>query len=68
MEVTLYSTHCPKCEILEKKLLQKGIVFTLIDDNAEVVKFGKEHKIMSAPILKVNNAVFSFSDANAWLK
>lgn len=67
MEVVLYSTHCPKCNILEKKLTQKGINFTIIDDQAEVVKLGKENKIMSAPLLKVNGAVFSFTDANNWL-
>ncbi|MBQ3421964.1 MAG: hypothetical protein IJH34_09895 [Romboutsia sp.] len=67
MEVVLYSTHCPKCNILEKKLTQKGIDFTIVDDNAEVVKFGKAHKIMSSPILKVNGAVFDFNNANAWV-
>ena len=67
MDIVLYSTHCPKCSVLEKKLEQKGINFTLVDDNAEVVKFAKEHKIMSAPILKVGNAVFTFTDANNWL-
>lgn len=67
MKVVLYSTHCPKCNILEKKLTQKGIDFTIVDDNAEVVRFGKSHKIMSAPILQVNNAVFDFSSANAWI-
>lgn len=67
MEVVLYSTHCPKCNILEKKLTQKGIDFTIVDDTAEVVKFGKEHLIMSAPILKVNNAVFDYASAVAWV-
>lgn len=67
MEVVLYSTHCPKCNILEKKLTQKGINFTIVDDNAEVVKFGRAHSIMSAPILKVNGAIFDFTNANAWV-
>lgn len=67
MEVTLYSTHCPKCQILEKKLNQKGINYKLVDDNKEVVSFGKANKIMSAPILKVNEDVLDFSKANNWL-
>jgi len=67
MEVVLYSTHCPKCNILEKKLTQKGINFTIVDDSSEVVKVGRENKIMSAPILKVNGAVFDFNNANAWV-
>ncbi len=67
MEVVLYSTNCPKCQVLEKKLAQKLNDFTIITDKDEVVKVGKEHKIMSAPILKVGNAYFSFTDANNWL-
>ena len=67
MEVVLYSTHCPKCNILEKKLTQKGINFTIVDDNSEVVKVGRANKIMSAPILKVDESVLDFSKANAWI-
>lgn len=67
MEVVLYTSHCPKCNIIEKKLTQKGINFTIVDDIDEVVKFGKAHRIMSAPILKVNGAVFDFNNANAWV-
>lgn len=67
MEVVLYSTHCPKCNILEKKLTQKGINFTIVDDNSEVVKVGRANKIMSAPILKVDEKVMDFSSANGWL-
>ena len=30
--VTLYTTHCPKCNVLEKKLDKKKIEYTLVDD------------------------------------
>ena len=32
MDIKLYSTHCPKCIVLEKKLQQKNIPFEEIND------------------------------------
>ena len=67
MEVVLYSTNCPKCQVLEKKLAQKIPDFTIVTDKDKVVEVGRKYKIMSAPILQVGNAFFSFTDANNWL-
>jgi glutaredoxin len=61
--ITLYSTHCPKCSVLEKKMTQKGMEFTLIDDEEEVVKFGKEHNMRQAPILDVGGEIMDFTMA-----
>ena len=38
MEYILYSTHCPKCNVLEKKLNSKSIQYTIIDDIEELKK------------------------------
>ena len=32
MNVILYSTHCPKCCVLEKKLKQKNISYDEVND------------------------------------
>ena len=37
MEVILYSTHCPKCNILEKKLDLGNIKYTTVTD-ADVMR------------------------------
>lgn len=34
MIVKMYSTHCPKCKVLDAKLKQKNIKFAIIDDIA----------------------------------
>lgn len=68
MEVVIYTKPgCPKCAILKKKLTQKGIEFTEIEDEKELIRIGRANKITSAPILKVNNAVFNLSTANDWV-
>lgn len=62
--VTLYSTGCPKCQVLEKKLTKDGIEFSISDDIDELIEKG----FMSAPILKVNDKFLEFKDAINWLK
>lgn len=64
----LYSTHCPRCRVIEKKLLTRGIDFELIDNNDEVTKFGEEHGINSAPMLVLDDGtILGFSEANAYI-
>lgn len=61
--ITLYSTHCPKCKVLELKLNQKKINYDMIDDPDAVVNFGKENNILSAPILDIDGKIYDFSNA-----
>ena len=62
--VILYSTGCPKCNILKTKLKAKGIEYTENNDVDEMVKMG----FMSAPILSVDGVTYTFADANEWIK
>ena len=50
----LYTTHCPKCKILEKKLIDKKIEFVTIQDQNEIVKTG----FKTVPILKNSEGKF----------
>lgn len=67
MTVTLYSTHCPQCRIIEQKLSKKNINYQCIDKLEDVVEFGQKHDIKSAPILDVDGEVMSFKQANTWI-
>lgn len=62
--ITLYSTHCPKCAMLEKQLRDKQIDFTLCDDIR--VMAGKGFR--EAPILEVSGTALNFVDAIKWVK
>lgn len=64
--VTLYSTHCPRCNVLEKKLTSANINFEYIDD-FDVDKLSEESGIQSAPVLKVNDTYMDFSEAVKWV-
>lgn len=59
MTVTLYSTHCPKCNVLEKKLKQKNISYEEVNDIEKM----KEKGYLSVPILEVNGVSMDFKAA-----
>ena len=65
--MTLFSTNCPQCRVLEMKLTQKGIDFEVQNDIQELLDLG----IKRAPILKTDaGAYLEFSEAikfvNEW--
>ena len=62
--VTLFSTNCPKCRVLEQKLNQKNIAFDISNNIQEVIDQG----FMSAPVLKIGDDYMNFTTAIAWLK
>lgn len=57
--IILYSTHCPKCRILEKKLDEKNIKFEICEDIETMQNKG----ISSVPVIEVNNEKMSYYDA-----
>lgn len=63
MEIILYSTHCPRCTVLEAKLKQKNIEYEECNDIEEMLKLG----IQEAPQLKVDGKLMTFSEAVKWV-
>lgn len=62
----LYTTNCPKCRILEKKLNELGIAYETNTNVDEMQSLG----MMEAPGLKVDDheGILGFSQAIEWLK
>lgn len=63
MGIVLYSTHCPKCKILETKLKQKSIEYTEVND----VDLMLEKGFTTIPMLEVDGEVMDFKKANDWI-
>lgn len=63
MEIILYSTGCPKCNVLKKKMDMKGIEYTESGD----IDFLLEMGIKQAPVLDVNGELLDFIEANKWI-
>lgn len=60
---TLFSTGCPKCTILKKKLSQKGIEYTEVNDIQQMLGMG----LQSVPWLEVDGQMMNFDQANKWI-
>lgn len=62
--VTLYTTHCPKCIILEKKLQDRNIEYQVCDDVDLMLSKGMQE----APYLEVEEKeMMNFSKAIKWV-
>ena len=63
-KIILFTIHCTKCNVLEKKLMHAGIDFDINEDIEEM----KRRNYTSAPILEVDGVSYNFGDAIKWLK
>ena len=59
----LYSTECPRCKVIEKKLESKGIAYEKNNSVEEMLSLG----ITEVPVLNVYGQLLSFSEANEWI-
>ncbi len=53
---------CPNCLQLKNVLINNNIGFELVEDEVELMKVGSKSRIMSAPILEINEKYYSYQD------
>ena len=64
MKVTLYTTHCPRCTVLESKLRDKGIEYEEVTDISTMLSLG----ISTVPRLSVEDQPLKdFKEAIDWV-
>ena len=63
MNVILYSTGCPKCNILKKKLADAKIDYKIIEDVDVMVSKG----LKDVPWLEVDGNLMNFVDSSKWI-
>lgn len=61
--IILYTTHCPQCKILEKKLKAKNFQYQVCDDIDTMLMKG----FRAAPNLEVDGTIYNFRDAIIWV-
>lgn len=61
--ITLYSTGCPRCTVLKKKLEEKGVKYATVTDIDEMMDLG----IQSVPVLVADDKVMQFTEAIQWV-
>ena len=61
--IILYSTGCPKCRILKKKMDEKGIKYIVCTDMERMIELG----FTEVPVLEVKGKRFGFAEAVNWI-
>lgn len=61
--IILYSTHCPKCKVLEQMLQKKNIDY-MLEENIEIML---SKGFSEAPILEINNQYLNYKEATNWI-
>lgn len=59
MNIIFYTTDCPKCKVLKKKLENKNIKYILVDDQYKM----KEQGITSVPALQIDGKIMFFEES-----
>ena len=63
--ILVYTTHCPKCKILEKALESKGIHYSTVEDVDKMIELG----ITAVPQMVVDcGPRMDFKTAMMWIK
>ena len=60
--VVLYSSNCPRCVILETKLKQKNINFSIKNSEDDLNKLFEEG-FREMPVLEVDDKKYTFGEA-----
>lgn len=63
MDIVLYSTGCPKCKVLKKKLEEKHIKYNEVTSVSEMLSLG----LSQVPVLGVGEDMYEFPKANDWI-
>jgi len=63
LNVILYSTGCPKCNILKKKLADAKIDYKVVEDVDVMVSKG----LKEVPWLEVDGNLMNFVDSSKWI-
>ena len=63
MNITVYSTGCPKCDVLEDKLKAKKISFNIVSDIETMNSLG----INAVPVLQMGDKFMNYKEAVDWV-
>lgn len=63
MNIILYSTGCPKCNILKKKLEDAQMEYSVVEDVDVMLSKG----LKEVPWLEVDGNLMNFVDSSKWI-
>lgn len=67
MEIVLYTTNCPQCQVLEAAMKSKDIAYRVVTDVPEIMTVAAATGIHSVPIMRLDDAIMPYADALRWV-
>ena len=64
MEIILYGNGCPRCDILKKKLDEKGVPYTENCCVDEMLRKG----ITQVPVIELDGKRMNYNEVISWIK
>ena len=61
--ITLYTTGCPRCKVLESKLREAGFSFGVVDNQQKIIEMG----FTTVPVMTVDGTIYQFKEAVEWI-
>lgn len=67
MNIKLYSTGCPVCNVIKKLLDDKKIPYDCIEDKNEILKIGEKNSISSVPFAFIDNKLYKTNELREFI-
>lgn len=64
MKITLYSTGCPQCRVLKRKLDDLKLEYDIVSDPQQIIAMG----FQSAPVLEIDGERYNFVQGINWVR
>lgn len=65
--IKFYSSHCPKCIVLENLMKQKGIEYEYIDNEEVYMNIARKNKIFSMPFAEIDGKIYNTKELQNYI-
>ncbi|MDD5650206.1 MAG: hypothetical protein PHF86_07320 [Candidatus Nanoarchaeia archaeon] len=65
--MTLYTSHCPKCKILERILIDKKVDFIKEDNERIYLPIAESNNIMSMPFAEISGNILNTKELQTYI-
>ena len=65
--ITLYSSHCPKCLMLESMLKKKNVEFVVVDDEKVYLEIADNNNIMTMPFAQLDGKILNTKELETYI-
>lgn len=56
--ITIYSSHCPRCKMVENLLKNKNIKYSVVDDESIYLPLAEKNDIGEMPFAEINGKLY----------